>query len=67
MSTIKAKRIGMNLTQEKLGDLIGVSNTTVSMWETGEAVPRAKTLIKLAEILGCKIDDLLRKEDTSGT
>ncbi len=66
MLTIKQKREAAGLTQNDLSGLLGVGRTTVTMWESGEIMPRAKTLIKLAEILGCKVDDLLRKEEASG-
>lgn len=58
---IKQKRELKNLTQEELGKMLNVNRSTVAMWETGEAFPRADKLPQLAEILGCKIDDLFDK------
>lgn len=66
MNQFKAKRIGKDLTQEEVANLIGISNRTVSMWETGSAFPRLKTLIKLAAVLDCRVDDLLREEGSNG-
>lgn len=58
---IKNKRESKGLTQEELGKMIGVNRSTVAMWETGEAMPRADKLPELAKILGCSIDDLYKK------
>ena len=57
---IKGIRESKNLTQYDLAALIGVNRSSVAMWETGEAMPRADKLVKLAEILGCTVDDLLK-------
>ena len=36
---INQKRKGKNLTQEQLAEKIGVSNKTISKWETGKCMP----------------------------
>lgn len=59
---IKELREPLELTQEDIAEKLKVKRTTVSMWETGEAFPRADKLPQLAEILGCKIDDLFDKK-----
>lgn len=38
----------------------GSKESTVAMWEIGKAMPRAALLPKLADILGCTVDELLR-------
>lgn len=55
---IKNKRESKNLTQEELGQILGVNRSTVAMWETGEAFPRADKLPTLAKVLDCNIEDL---------
>ena len=50
------------LSQTKMGEKLGVSQSTVAMWETGENMPRTSMLIKIAEVLNCTIDELLREE-----
>lgn len=42
---------------------LGVSDAAIYMWETGQTKPRADKLVKLAEIYGCTVDDLLRGDD----
>ena len=60
MNDLKRIRMQKNMTQVELAEMLGISRTAVSMWETGEALPRAETLKRLAKILGCTIDELLK-------
>lgn len=61
MNGIERQRKKNNITQSKLAQMLGVSQANISQWEKGEALPRADKLPQLAEILGCKIDDLFDK------
>lgn len=47
------------LTQEQLGDKVGVTNKTVSRWETGNYLPPADALVIMSELFGVSINDLL--------
>jgi transcriptional regulator with XRE-family HTH domain len=60
---IRNKRLSLNLTQEDVAKLLNVSRTTVSMWETGESMPRAETLPELAKLYKCSIDDLFDEHE----
>lgn len=51
-----------DLTQMQLAQLLGVDRSTVAKWETGEALPTADKLPRIAKILDCSIDDLLVNE-----
>ena len=57
---IKAKRQSLNMTQFDLAKLLGVSRSTVAMWENGTNTPPTNILIKLADLFGCTIDELVR-------
>ncbi len=46
------------LTQIETARLLGVGQSSVSMWEKGESTPRADLLPKIADVLGCTIDEL---------
>lgn len=59
---IRAIRKSRNMTQEELASRLNVSRTAVTMWETGQSLPRTELLPRLAEILGCTVDELLVKE-----
>jgi len=61
---IKKARESMGMTQEALAEQVGVARSTVAMWESGDSLPRAQMLPKLAEILKCSINDLLKPDET---
>lgn len=47
------------LTQEQLGEKIGVTNKTVSRWETGKYLPPADVLLTMSELFGVSINEIL--------
>lgn len=47
------------LSQEKLGQRIGVAKSRISDWENGKVVPLITTLKKIADALGCSVNDLI--------
>ena len=51
-------------TQETLAEVLGVSRQAVGKWEGGQGLPEAATLITLADLLGCSLDQLMREELT---
>ena len=61
---IREKRLRLGISQLELAKKLNVSQQAVSMWEIGAKVPRTKTLIRISEICGCTVDELL-KENTS--
>ena len=56
---IRTKRKEKNITQEQLGEMVGVSYKAVSKWENGRCMPDVSILKKLCEILGVSVDNLL--------
>ena len=46
-------------TQEQLGDKIGVTNKTISRWETGMYLPPADTLLMISELFDVSINEIL--------
>lgn len=48
-------------TQETLAEALGISRQAVGKWEAGQALPEAATLIDLADLLGCSLDELMRE------
>ena len=55
------KKIG--LSQEDLGKKLLVSRQTVSLWEIDKTLPTVDNLIRLKEIFGVSIDDILTDSD----
>lgn len=48
-----------HLTQEQLGEKLGVTNKTVSRWETGSYMPPADMLLTLSGFYGISINEIL--------
>ena len=46
-------------TQEQLGDKIGVTNKTISRWETGIYLPPADALLALGELFHVSVNEIL--------
>lgn len=53
-------RRGAGMTQQELAEKLGVTNRTISKWETGETFPETAQLIPLANIFHVTVDELLR-------
>lgn len=49
-------------TQQEVADRLGVSNKTVSSWETGASSPDLSMLPRLAELYGVTCDEIVRGE-----
>lgn len=61
---VNAIRIHFGLNQEKLAELMGVSQTTVSAWECGESTPRRNNVEKLLRVLpGISYDDVMSESN----
>ena len=65
---IGAMRKRQGMTQEQLGEKLGVTNKTISRWETGKYMPDIDKLQDLSALLGISVNELLageRIEDTA--
>lgn len=58
-SPIARLRIERGLTQAQLAERIGCPQSSVSRWEQSGKAPGTKYLIKIAEVFGCRLDELL--------
>ncbi|NQX22718.1 helix-turn-helix transcriptional regulator [Curtobacterium sp. VKM Ac-2852] len=65
INTIRAKRLERGLSQAELGRLIGVSQATVSEFESGVTEPRLQTVRRYARALGIMIEHHVRDADLS--
>lgn len=57
---LAAARRKAGLSQEQLGDRVGVERRTVQRYESGERDPRFTDLLLLADALGVPLADLVR-------
>lgn len=61
---IKKIRTEKGITQEQLGELIGVTTQAVSRWERG-GTPDAELLPRISDVLGVSTDSLFGREEQS--
>lgn len=56
---LKKLRTEEGLTQQQLGDLLGVSKSVVSYYEVNERIPSPDTLVKISKVFHVSTDYLL--------
>ena len=56
---LKLLRIEKGLSQQKLGEILGFCNQTISFWESGNREPDLDTLLKIARFFEVPIEELL--------
>ena len=60
---IQEGRLRLGLSQEGLGEKLGVSRQAVSRWEADGAVPDTDKLIALSKLFGITLNELLQVEN----
>ena len=63
---IQEGRMRLGLSQEALGEKLGVSRQAVSKWEADAAVPDTDKLIALSKLFGLTLNQLLQVEGPEG-
>lgn len=58
-SALRKRRLARYLTQEQLGKEVGITGLQVSRIETGIQQSTIGTVRKIAQVLGCTIEDIL--------
>jgi transcriptional regulator with XRE-family HTH domain len=51
------------LTQEDLAELLFISRTAISKWESGRGLPNIDSLKAISKVFGITIDELLSTDD----
>ena len=60
---IKEIRLERGLSQQKFGELLSVSQDTISLWEKGKSVPTTEYLISIATKFEITVDYILCLSD----
>jgi transcriptional regulator with XRE-family HTH domain len=55
-----------DMSQDDIGNLLGVSQRCVSKYENGEAEPSFEKLMKIADFFGISLDKLLKQDLSAG-
>lgn len=64
---IAEERKNKKYTQRQLADIMGISDKTISKWETGNGFPEISLLLPLCEELNISVNELLSGERLSDT
>ena len=59
---LKTLRRERKITQENLAKVFHISQTSVSKYETGEAVPDLETIVRMADFFGDSLDEFVVRE-----
>ena len=60
LNNLKAERKSAGLTQQQFSELAEVSRKSINAIENGVYVPSTVLALKIAETLGCRVEDLFR-------
>lgn len=61
---IKERRKELKLTQEELGDMVGVSRQSIISIEQGKYIPSLPLALKFSKLFNCSTDELFVLKDT---
>lgn len=56
---LKIARVNQNLSRKQVAELVGISSSTIGLYESGERLPSLAVLVKLATHYKVSIDYLL--------
>ena len=58
---LRELRLEKGLSQQKLGEILGFCNQSISFWESGSREPDLDTLVKIAHFFEVKFEELLEE------
>lgn len=62
MNNMRDLRKSRGLTMKDLGRIVGVSESTISLYETGKHEPDIITMGRIADALGVSVDELIGRQ-----
>ena len=68
ISNLRGERCRQDLSQDELAERLGVSASTIRLWESNASKPSATALLAMSDMFGCSVDYLLgRTDERKGT
>ena len=61
MINIAKIRYEKGISQRELADKIGITDSAICQYENGKRSPNIQTLKKIAQVLNCTVDDLIKE------
>ncbi len=65
MNNMRTLRKRRKLTMKELGKAVGVSESTISLYETGKHEPDIATMQRIADVLGVSVDMLIGRRPSA--
>lgn len=65
MLRLREIRKSRKLTMKQLGEMVGVTESAIGMYETGRRKPDYEMLLKLGEALDCSVPDIIGYEKST--
>ena len=62
-NSIRSLRELEGMSQQKLADLVGVTRSAISMYETGSTYPKMAVLQKIAQVFGVSVASMVYDQD----
>lgn len=62
---LRLARVKAGIEQEEMAEVLGVSSSTISNWETGRTTPKAAFIAAWARVTGFNMTSLLSDEDAA--
>lgn len=59
---LKSLRRERKITQKNLADVLHISQTSISKYERGEAVPDLELIVKMADFFGVSLDEFVNRK-----
>jgi transcriptional regulator, XRE family len=63
MNRLKEIRLAQNMAQNVLAEQVGITRMTLSRYEKSEFLPSVDIALRLARILGVKVQDIWSEEE----
>ena len=59
MEGLRKIRVQKGMTQAEMAQSLGIARNTFSQYECGKREPKIAVMKKMAELLGCTVDEIL--------
>lgn len=60
---IRSRRVLAGMLQDELAERLGVNKTSVGNWERGQVSPSIKSVVDMADLFSCSVDELVGRDD----
>lgn len=60
--SFRSAREKVGISQAEVARRLNISRSSVNAWEKGETVPRGSRLLDVAQMLGCTVEEILRRD-----